>query len=221
MSRDKSATLLVSDAPKKVVESVSVRLSAAVDVQLKRLESLDTQLRCTPQLSQNTTRSPQQGASVNPENADRAMNIVVFGVTEDKVSSVWHSKISTALKHVAGRPGDLTDAFRIGKFDVNQPRPRPIIVKLRCAWDRRLILSNTRKLAEVGEFRRIGIASDEPLEIRRKQTLKRLCDKSARDGKNVSMSADNSALFIDGNLVFSLKDGFVRINGNVDNTTNG
>jgi hypothetical protein len=39
--------------------------------------------------------------------------------------------------------------------------------------------------------------------------------------KNVSMSADNSALFIDGNLVFSLKDGFLRINGNVSNTTNG
>ena len=84
----------------------------------------------------------------------------------------------------------------------------------------RLILSNTRKLAEVGEFRRISIAADEPLEIRRKQTLKRLCNKSARDGKNVSISADNSALF-HGNLVFSLKDGFVRINGNVDNTTNG
>ena len=219
MSRDESAMPPVSDTLKKVVESVTVRLSAAVDVQLKRLESLDTQLRCTPQLSQHTTRSPQQGASVNPGDADRAMNIVVFGVAEEKVSSVWHAKLSAALKHVAGRPVDLTDAFRIGKFDANQPRPRPIIVRLRCAWDRRLILSNTRKLAEVGEFRRIGIAADEPLEIRRKQTLKRLCDKSTRDGKNVSMSADNSALFIDGNLVFSLKDGFVR--GNVGNTTNG
>ena len=63
--------------------------------------------------------------------------------------------------------------------------------------------------------------SDEPIEIRRKQTLKRLRVKSTRDGKNVSMSADNSALFIDGNLVFSLKDGFVRNTGNGGNTTNG
>ena len=100
MSRDESATPPVSDALKKVVESVSVRLSAAVDVQLKRLESLHTQLRRTPQLSQHTTRSPQQGASVNPENADRAMNIVVFGVTEDKVSSVWHAKLSACKVYV-------------------------------------------------------------------------------------------------------------------------
>jgi hypothetical protein len=47
-------------------------------------------------------------------------------------------------------------------------------------------------------------------------------DKAVRDGKNVTMSIDNSALLIDGNLVFSLKDGLIRSNGNVaNNTSNG
>jgi hypothetical protein len=39
--------------------------------------------------------------------------------------------------------------------------------------------------------------------------------------KNVTLSTDGSALFIDGNLIFSLKDGYVRNNGDVNNTTNG
>jgi len=90
----------------------------------------------------------------------------IFGVTEDKNSSVWHAKVAAALQHIAGRPADITDAFRIGKFDLNQPRPRPIIGKLRCVWDKRLILS--LKLAEVSEFRHMGVVSDEPLEVRRK-----------------------------------------------------
>jgi len=48
--------------------------------------------------------------------------------------------------------------------------------------------------------------------------LKRIHDKAVRYGKSVSMAnTDNSALFIDGNLVFSLKDGFIHNNGNVDN----
>ena len=83
------------------------------------------------------------------------------------------------------------------------------------------LLSNARKLAEVSEYQRIGVVPDEPLEVRRKHTLKRLHDKSMREGKNVTLSTDSSALFIDGNLVFSLKDGFVRNNGDVNNTTNG
>ena len=83
------------------------------------------------------------------------MNIVVFGVAEDKNRSVWHSKLSAALQHVAGQPVDISDAFRIGKFNANQSRHN-IIVKLGCVWDQRLIMSDTRKLTEVSEYQRIG-----------------------------------------------------------------
>lgn len=210
------------DKVETIVEAVNVRVTAAIDHQLKRLDSLCAKLPQTTNYAAGPSR--QLGASVNSNNdcSDRVMNIVAFGVTEDKNSSVWHAKLAAALQHTAGRPVDITDAFRIGKFDLNQQRPRPIIVKLRCVWDKRLILSNTRKLAEVSEFRHIGVVSDEPLEVRRKNTLKRMHDKAVRDGKNVTMSTDNSALLIDGNLVFSLKDGLIRSNGNVaNNTSNG
>jgi len=63
------------------------------------------------------------------------------------------------------------------------------------------------------------VVSDEPLEVRREDALKRMHDKAVHDGKNVSLATDKSALFVDGNRVFSLKDVFLRSNGNVDNNT--
>lgn len=203
----------------KVIEAVSARITTAVDNQLKRLDSF---YKNDHRTMENAARPSHQGPSVNtnrPNNdsPDRTLNIVVFGVTEDKNNSVWHATLAAALQHVAGRPVDITDAFRIGKFSTSQLRPRPIIVKLRCVWDKRLILSNTRKLADVTEFRHIGVAPDEPLETRRKNTLKRLHDKALRDGKQALLSDDRSALFVDGNLVFSLKDG---LTGNISSTVN-
>jgi hypothetical protein len=147
-SRVTSETAIM-DKVETIVEAVNVRVTAAIDHQLKRLDSLCAKFPQTPNYAAGPSRQP--GASVNSNNdcSDRVMNIVAFGVTEDKNSSVWHAKLAAALQHIAGRPVDITDAFRIGKFDLNQQRPRPVIVKLRCVWDKRLILSNTRKLAEV------------------------------------------------------------------------
>ena len=98
-----------------------------------------------------------------------------------------------------------------------QGRPRPVIVKLRNVWDRRIVLSSARKLSETAEFRRIGFAADEPLEIRRKNTVKRLHYKANHDGKIASMSAAGDCLFVDGVLVFSMKDGFIRNGSAVSN----
>jgi len=59
---------------------------------------------------------------------------------------------------------EIADAFRAGKYDASQVRHRPIIVKLRTIWDKRLVLSNARKLSEITEYCHIGFAPDEPLE---------------------------------------------------------
>jgi hypothetical protein len=128
------------------------------------------------------------------------------------------------LRHcVAGRSVDIADAFRIGKFNATQSRPRPIIVKLRNAWHRRLVLSNAHKLSESAEFSHIGFAADEPLEIRRKNTLKRPHYRATQDGKQASLSDAGDCLFVNGVVVFSLSDGFIRNSSNVSNThsTNG
>jgi len=59
-------------------------------------------------------------------------------------------------------------------------------VKLNNVWDRRLILSNCRLLATRDDYTRNEfINADEPLEERRKKTLKRLEKKAIHERKTV------------------------------------
>ena len=201
----------------KTTDAVSKRLNTVTDTfngQLRQFESLCQSLKTMTTAATDLVAKNRTSTTPATPTDDRSANIIVFGLTEDRNSSVWNAVLSNALEHVAGRSVEITDAFRIGKFNPTQARPRPIIVKLRNVWDRRLILSNARKLSEVVEFRRIGFAADEPLEIRRKHTIKRLHYKATQDGKLASLSAAGDSLLIDGVLVFSLKDGLIRNSAN-------
>jgi len=46
------------------------------------------------------------------------MNIVVFGVREDRDTSVWRKFVLEALEHVAGRTVETNDMFGVGRFVV-------------------------------------------------------------------------------------------------------
>ena len=202
-------------------ESLLSRITTLTDKfngQMQQLEVICSNIHTT--ISTSANNAAQNRASTITSADGRASNIIAFGVAEDRNRTVWNSTLQQALQHVAGRNVDIADAFRIGKYNVNQSRPRPIVVKLRSVWDRRLVLSNTRKLAEKPEFRRIGFAPDEPVEIRRRNTMKRLHLKAINEGQQASISDDGNGLYIDGDLVFTLRDGFVRNNGNVSNVSN-
>jgi len=71
--------------------------------------------------------------------------------------------------------------FRVDHF--SQDKVRPIIVKLRNTWDNRLILSKCSILKDFDEP--LFIASDEPLEIRRKYMFARIKSLAERVGKVV------------------------------------
>jgi len=68
---------------------------------------------------------------------DRAQNIVVFGIKEDRDMSVWRSNVDEVLEFVVGHAVDVVDMFRLGRFTPNSSRPRPVLVKLRVVWDKR------------------------------------------------------------------------------------
>ena len=74
------------------------------------------------------------------------------------------------------------------------------------------------KLSFVG----IYISPDEPLEIRRKNTLERLKSRAIRESKEVDCNV-NGVLVIDGVQVFSLKDEYLNLNvrGNVPQSNDG
>jgi hypothetical protein len=101
--------------------------------------------------------------------------------------------------------------FRLGRFVANGDgvtrKPRPILVKLRTIWDKRVILSKCSKLKQYSQ-RGIFIAPDEPIETRRKNTLERLKYRAERSGQRVVIT--DGCLTIDDVMVFSLKDGYLR-----------
>ena len=79
-------------------------------------------------------------------------------------------------------------------------------------WDKRLILSNCRKLATSDKLalRRVYIVADEPVEERIKKVLVRMRDRAVREGKLATVSEDGHCLYIDGVMVFTVFNG--RIN---------
>jgi hypothetical protein len=143
---------------------------------------------------------------------DRKLNVVVFGVPEDRDAMVWPQMVNDALRHVTNHSVDVADMFRLGRYDSN--KKRPVLVKLKAFWDKRLIMSNCYKLKQFSQ-RGIFIASDEPLEVRRKQTLDRTKYRAERDNKITSVR--DGVLVVDDVAVFSLAEGLL----NSTSTRNG
>jgi len=112
------------------------------------------------------------------------------------------------LKLTAGRSVEINDAFRIGVY--NTENTCPFIAKLNNVWDKCIVLSYCRQLSACSDcMKNVWIVSDEPVEVRRKRTLERLWSKAEREPKVVQVTDDNSSLYVDGVLVFTMKDGLV------------
>jgi hypothetical protein len=140
-----------------------------------------------------------------PVTVDRQSNIVLFGVPENRDASIWRHSIDNILNFVFGYSVGTIDMFRLGRF--SSLSCRPVLVKLRTVWDKRLIMSKRSKLKNYDQ-RGVFIDSDEPVAVRRKQTFDRLKRKAEREGKRVSVS--DGTLCIDDIAVFSVRDGFLN-----------
>ena len=173
---------------------------AAVNSRLDHLNAVCTQLatKADKAVSNNTIPSPSRRE--RPAD-DRSMNIVLFGVKEDHSTAVWRKIVDDALHFIVGRDVDIVDAFRIGRFA--DSKTRPIVIRLRSVWDKRLILSGSKKLKDFGQV--IFVSADESVEVRRRRSLERLKVRAAGLGKVVAVN--DGVLYVDGVPVFSLKDG--------------
>jgi hypothetical protein len=100
---------------------------------------------------------------------------------------------------------DIVDMFRLGRF--NTGKTRPVLVKLRTVWDRRIILNGCSRLKHFSQ-RGVFISADEPLEVRRKQTLDRLKHRAVLANKLVNVT--DGVLSIDDVAVFSLSSGSIN-----------
>jgi hypothetical protein len=135
----------------KMLNAVNKRLNAVTDTfegQPRQLESLCENLKTMTSAATDLAAKNRSSTITATPTGDCSANIIAFGRSD------WGPK-----QLFAGRPTEIADAFRIGKFNAAQDRHHPIIVKLRNVWDRRLSLSNARKLSEIAEFHRIGFAA--------------------------------------------------------------
>jgi hypothetical protein len=177
------------------------------------LSSLSSQSQhLSQQRSQQQVQVPGTATPSAVRQFDRSLNIVVFGVDENKDVHVWRQKVFDVLRFCAGRPIAIADMFRIGgRYAAG--KVRPVLVKLTSAWDHRTVLSSSSyKMSQYPG--KIFIAADEPLETRRKHMLGRLKRRAEHDGKVVSIV--DGCLYVNGSVVFSLSDGKVVESGMAD-----
>jgi len=179
---------------------------------MNTVESMCTSIQCLKdQLNELAGKCDQLASSsrepaTKPVDQDRSCNIVLSGIPECRDINMWRSQVVKVLNVIAGRELALADAFRLGRY--NADRSRPILVKLMSVWDKRLVLSGARKLRDVPEFQRVFVNADEPLDVRRRNTLNRLKARSIAARKDVSVT--DGVLFVGGVPKFSLVNGYIR-----------
>ena len=147
--------------------------------------------------------------------------IVLFGIAENKNRTAWYNVVADVLHFVAGRKVEISDAFRLGAFHAD--KIRPILVSLCSVWDKRLVLSYSRKLAtsEDDTLKRVYVVADEPVEVRRQKALTRMKNRALRENKTVSVSDDGSRLYVDGVAVYCVTSGRLRLSNSATNAANG
>jgi hypothetical protein len=164
------STTLVSAAHhviQSTVADMQQKLDSFASSVFARLNHLNT---CHGTLNSNSNNQ-QDRIVQQPVVADRKLNIVIFGVSEERDALLWRRKIDDILRFITDHSVDVVDMFRLGRCLSN--KTRPVLVELRTVWDKRLILSRCSKLKQYSQ-RGVYVAPDEPIEVRRKNLLDKL-----------------------------------------------
>jgi len=150
------------------VDKVDCKIGECMSSVQGKLDSSNTvvnELRNTCKSTVNANSDRVNGISAS---RSRELNIVLFGINEERDRTVWYNAVSELC---CGRKVDVRDALRLGAFNSN--KTRPVLVSLCNPWDKKLILSNCRKLATSDELplRRVYIVANEAVEERRMKVL--------------------------------------------------
>lgn len=169
----------------------------------ERLDQLA--LVCATSLKSSDKTSIPLSSNVS---VDRSLNLIVFGVKEDRSADIWCRRVDDILSYVTGKSVNVVDLFQLGRFSAD--KTRPVVLKLPIVWDKRFIPSKCMNLKHYTE-RGILIAADEPIDVRRKNTFDRLKNRAEREWKSVGVV--DRILPTDGNAVFSLTTGHINSHG--------
>ena len=87
----------------------------------------------------------------SPSADDRSCNVILFGLPEGRSLVESKKVVDEILELLSGKPIQIKDMFRLGKYvqpTTSSSRPRPILIKLCTAWDRKLVLLRKSSLRE-------------------------------------------------------------------------
>ena len=205
------STERVAEEMRGLRDDVSSRLDA-IDKRLQQLPSHSTTVGKSPSNSTagaGVGAVVGAGGSSQKSSADsleRRSNLILFGVSENMDLAI----VSDVLKAAAGTSIPIKDMFRLGKkpqrshssglqsgdlATADEPlssgcsspagrsvHPRPILVKLSCPWDRRVILAGKMKLSAIEGMRHYFLQPDLPPEERQKRRAEYLARKDRRIG---------------------------------------
>ena len=148
----------------------------------------------------NRGAAPSRPANTNVRMADRDRrnNIIIFGL-EEKPLLETKKDVESILEFLCGRAVPFNDAFRLGKFkgsDGDHP-PRPLLVKLSSAWDKRLTLAAKRNLKDF-KIKRLFVREDLSPEMRKLKAQRRK-EKENTNLNRVSRSRSSSESSAEGN----------------------
>ena len=99
--------------------------------------------------------APVSKSPVSNNFTDRKFNVVVYGIQENPTGTPRHDRTKTdmnscvnILKKASDDISELSirDCLRLGKFNSSRIKPRPLLVKLSCAFDVVTILTNRSKI---------------------------------------------------------------------------
>ena len=136
--------------PPRVVSQVLILLLLQCDTTTNRrnLDYLHFYYSTTT-TSMNITRASDSGKQLADPN--QKFNVVIYGITECHSGTVRSERLTQDLAKVVEalsesgtpiEPNAIKDCFRLGKFKPQNPKPRPILVKLIGVADVHKMLSN-------------------------------------------------------------------------------
>ena len=96
---------------------------------------------------------------------DRSCNVVLFGLPEGRSLVESKKVVDEILEFLSGKSIQIKDMFRLGKFisQTTSSRPRPVLIKLCTAWDRKLVLLRKSSLKDF-HIKRLFLREDVPPE---------------------------------------------------------
>ncbi len=174
---------------------------ATVKGQIAKISASPTPPPHSQPPSDSRVTNQQSSTRARPA-TDRSSNLILFGVKENPSLTASKELVDEILEYVVGRPVSISDMFRLGRpkqpphDDSSTHGPRPILIKLASAWDRRLLLNSKRKLKEFRVsrlFLREDLSPEERLKHRKTPVPPPPVSSGSSDSSQEVPTQENSA----------------------------